>query len=203
MGKKGFSTDDYTGQNFDAIPADEYQLALVKAERKQSKTPGNYYLNCQFTVTKGEFKKRVIFHMFNLENANETAVEIAENNLREFMMSVGVTSIRDPWDLSKLMNIPFTAKVVVQKSDEYGDSNKIKRFVPLDGEGTTTDHMASKGSEKPPWEDEDEETPSNGKKKKKDKKKDKKEGSEAETPAEGKKKKKDKKKKKKDDDVPF
>lgn len=161
-----FGTDDYTGNTYSPVPAGKYKLALVKAERKAARKEGNYYLNCQFIIVKGEYKKRTVFHMFNLENTTEQAQEIGRNQLKEMMMACGVKSLKDMWSVDKLLNKPFDAVIGIEKSDEYGDRNKINRFV-FDKEEMPDDPMPDTVDEDP-FDDEPKK-----KKKKKKKKKDK------------------------------
>ena len=159
--------------DFKPVPAGTYTIALVKAERKASQNAGNYYMNSQFTIVKGEHKKRVIFNICNLTNSSGTAQDIAEGFLSSFMDAAGVDELKDKWDWSKLLNMPVIAKVKIRKDDEYGDKNEITGFIV---------GKAGTDSSDTPWEEE-------GKKKgKKDKKK---------------KKGKKKGKKTKDSDVPF
>ncbi len=128
-----FNANDYdTSDDFGSVvPAGEYTLALVKAERKKSSTAGNYYLNCQFNG-KYDGKPLVVWHIFNLKNSNTTAQEIAERDLAKFMKAVGVKVLKDKWDVSKLLNKPFIARLTVQKDEEYGDKNKISGWKPLE-----------------------------------------------------------------------
>lgn len=129
-----FNANDYdTSDNIGSVaPAGEYTLALVKAERKESSTAGNYYLNCQFNG-KYDGKPLVVWHMFNLKNSNTTAQEIAERDLAKFMKAVGVKVLKDKWDISQLLNKPFTARLTIQKDEQYGDKNKIAGWKALEG----------------------------------------------------------------------
>jgi len=166
MGK--FKSKDHQQEqmDFSPIPTGEYTMHLVKSERKESSTSGNYYLNCQFSVTKGKFAKRVIFEIINLKNSNEKAQSIAEGQLSALMEAIGVGTLNDKWDLTPLMNKEFKAKVSTQKSEGYDDRNKISMYVPISKAKATDDEPkeAGTGAGSTPWDDE-------GKKKKKKKKK--------------------------------
>ncbi len=168
MGFKAGEHKDKAG-DFGLLPLGDYQLALVKSERRESNTAGNYYLNLTFRVVKGEFTKRVIFVMLNLKNSNQVAQDIAEGQLAGLMLAVGVDELEDKWNLTSLMNKPFSANVGIQKSKDpaYADKNEIKKYHPNKGESSKK--SANTGF------DFGENTGEKKKKKKKKKKKDKKE----------------------------
>ncbi len=155
---KGNVNDDK--MDFSPVPVGDYKLALVKAERKESQTAGNFYLNLQFSVVGGEHKKRVIFAIFNIENSNEVAQKIGRGDLSDLMMAVGVGDLKSMWDVKPLLNKPFKAKLSIKTDEKYGDKNIISAYYP----------SSEKVSSNPFEEDEDK----SKKKKKKDKKKGKK-----------------------------
>lgn len=144
------ASDKKEGEGFQIMPAGEYTLALVKFERKESQTAGNFYANCQFSVTKGEFKKRVVFLILNLENANDTAQEIAEAQLRGLMDATGVGEIKNSWTLKPLLNKEFKATIKIRKDDTWGDKNEIANFIPKeDGAKTSSNDADPFGDDEP------------------------------------------------------
>lgn len=151
-----FKASENKNEGFKPVPRDKYKLVLLKAERKESNNkPGNFYLNAQFSIAKGEYENRRIFHIFNLENSNETATEIGRGELAALMLACGVSDLADMWDVTPLMNKPFDGRVGIDKNEQFGDRNKITEFIQ--GEGGEDNSV--------PWGDE----PKKKKKKKKKK----------------------------------
>lgn len=164
-----FNAEDHNTDNrFEPFPEGRYKLALTKAVRKESKTAGNFYMNCQINVVNGEFKGRTIFMILNLQNSNSTAQEIAEADLARIMKACRVRNLSDKWNLEPLMGIPFEAEVVITESTGYDPKNEVKKiyFEEFDSKASGG---GSKGGD--PWDQ-----PEEGGKKKKKKKKDKKKG---------------------------
>ena len=63
----------------------------------------------------------------NLENRNEKAVKIAHGNLSSICRALGIGMLTDT---NQLLNKPLIIKVTIQKDDEYGDKNKIRKYSP-------------------------------------------------------------------------
>lgn len=106
------------------VPQGVYTLALVNGEEKAAKNGGSY-LNCEFEIVDGKFAGRKIFEMFGLWLSSDKAVEIARGRLSSFCKACKKLTVNDT---DELIGIPFQAKVVVE-TDDYGDKNKIKKFI--------------------------------------------------------------------------
>ena len=153
--------------NFSPFPSGVYKVALVKVERKDGSKPGAMYLNCQFKVVEGKHAKRMIFHIFNLQNNNAQTVEIAEKQLRQLMLAAGVPTLKDQWDLSDLMNKPAEARIAIQKDEEYGDKNKINAFIVPEGHETKSSAGKQDEPKGDPWDKKKKKKKKKGKKSKK------------------------------------
>lgn len=161
-GGEGFNAEDHDTSGFSTIPAGTYRVALVKFERTEAKNKGNFYQKCQFAVAKGEHKKYPIFEMFNLENDNEQAVEIAERKYAQMLMAAGVPRLKSKWDLTPLLGKQIEVKVAVDEGTaQYGPKNIIREFVINENKGRDD-------------EDDDDDSGDDGEKKKDKKVKDKK-----------------------------
>ena len=125
------AADGDTSDSFGLVPKGTYDLTLVKAEKKKGTKPGAKYVDCQIKVIGGDYAKRMIFLKLNLENKNPQTVEISEKLLRQLMLSCGVPTLKDKWDLSKLINVPAKGRVGIQKGNEDypDDQNKIQAFI--------------------------------------------------------------------------
>lgn len=119
-----FDPNKYDTENsFAVLPAGEYTVALVKTERKDTKS--GEMLAAQFKITRGANKGRVIFHNFNLKNASDTAEEMAQNFLAQFLLKTGTGKIKSMWDVSKGFNKEVNVRLKIKKDDTYGDKNEL------------------------------------------------------------------------------
>lgn len=133
------------GQNFDAgngpgmddrsaLPAGTYAAAICKSEIRQSKNkPQNSYINLEFEVMDGEHKGARFWTMLNLWNDNDTAVDIAQRELRSICVACGKLSVSDT---EELHGIIMDVKVGVRQRDGYDPQNNVKGYAPM-GEGRT------------------------------------------------------------------
>lgn len=135
-----FDRDDLADDEFDVLPAGIYVAEITRSENKETNDKQGSYLSLGFQLTDHplnqkdgkNFKGRYVFTNLNLQNKNEKTVKIAESQLKKIMIACGVKNVRDS---QQLHGKPMKIKVKVRKSDEYGDSNDIKGFMPLDGGG--------------------------------------------------------------------
>jgi len=134
-----------TMETRDVLPAGEYIAALVKSERKDAKTVGNAYINCEFEVQDGEFQGRRFWTMLNLWNSNEQAVEIAQRELNSLMHACGKLSIMDT---EELHGIPCRIRLKVQPDDNYGPQNRVTGYKPMNSAPAPA---SSSGSSTAPW----------------------------------------------------
>lgn len=151
LGEGGFDANAVEPTSFDVIPAGEYDAVIVNSEVKSTKDGAGKYLNLELQILSGQFQNRKLFDKLNLWNANATAVQIARGSLSAICRSVNVLT---PKDSCELHNKPLRIKVVVKKSDEFGDQNSIKAYKPRGSTATaanqpTTQPAATSGA--PAW----------------------------------------------------
>lgn len=147
--------------SFEPIPAGWYECMIVESEMKTNKAGTGQYLQLRLDVTEGDYANRVLFERLNLDNPNQTAVEIAQRTLSAICHATGVLQ---PSDSSDLHNIPLRVKVSVRPAGNgYDASNDIKGYESLGGvkqaapvkqpAKTTAQPAAKSGAAKPkPWE---------------------------------------------------
>ena len=110
-----------------ALPSGEYNILVYAQEMKQTKA-GNEALKLTFKVTEGEFKGKVIFQQYNL-SGNEEAVKISRGQLKSLLVSANHNvNISGPHEF---VGLEVTAMVKIEKSDMYGEQNRISYFKPL------------------------------------------------------------------------
>lgn len=136
-------------ESFELLPAGWYQVIITDSAMKPTKNNDGEFLELVFTVIEGEHEGRKIWDRLNLNNANQTAVEIAQRALSAICRSVGVMT---PSDSTELHDRPLEIKVSVTppKKDEEGDvkfqaKNEVKGYRAL-GEAGVGAAAASGGT---------------------------------------------------------
>jgi len=119
--------------DYDLLPEGVYSVVAEKAEWRQSKSGGEY-LNVQFKIFSESHKGRVLFHMFNLINSNNTAVNIAMQQIVSFMGANGkkkeeLTGVSKDALASMIIDMTADVFVKIQKGQNgYSDQNRIANF---------------------------------------------------------------------------
>lgn len=140
----------------EALPAGWYMAVFTASEEKPTKAQTGSYLQLQAEIIEGEYRGRKLFERINLNNPNQTAVEIAQRTLSAICHAVGVMTPRQSSDLH---DRPFMVKIAVKPADgQYGPSNEIKGYeavksgggAPAQSQGAAT-QAASSGGATPPW----------------------------------------------------
>lgn len=150
---------------FDPLPAGNYRVMLIDSEVKETKA-GGFYLNAKFELNGNpQFDGRVLFHKFNVVNANATAVSIGLGQIKDFSTAVGKLNwyeelkTVDSWEAGQaklnnmfndLGNIAVDVKVSLKHDEKYGDQNDIKRFKPVSSGDVAV--VSSKKTSSNPWE---------------------------------------------------
>ena len=126
-----FSTinfNEIADANFAPLPAGTYKAVITEAIEKQTKAGTGSYLSLTIEVIDGEHKGKKVFDNLNLNNPNQTAVQIAQQTLKSIIVAIGKQSVSTEADL---LNIPLAIKTSIRKSAEYGDKAEVKAYLPL------------------------------------------------------------------------
>lgn len=117
--------------DFEPVPAGWYVLECVKSEYKPTANKNGHYLTCQMKILEPEsYKGRVVFNLMNLDNPNQTAVEIAQKELASMCEACGVDELEDS---TELHGIPFGARLGIKPGDaNWPPKNVIKAYKPLE-----------------------------------------------------------------------
>lgn len=115
-----------TTNPFDTLPAGDYQVMVVASDVKPTKAGTGFYLELELEVVNGQHQGRRIWDRLNISNQNKTAEDIGQRQLSQLCHAVGVLNVGDS---SELHDKPCIAKVVVKKSEQYGDQNEVKGYV--------------------------------------------------------------------------
>ena len=108
---------------FDAIPAGKYQAVIVDSDMKPNKAGTGEYLQLEFEIIDGEYKKRKLWTRLNLNNPNADAVRMARADLSAICRAVNVPQPRDSVELH---NLPLTITVKCRKTPDGDIVNDIK-----------------------------------------------------------------------------
>jgi hypothetical protein len=128
--------------NFDALPAGKYLVAIDKAEVKESKNkPGNHYVSIQYSVVGADFTNRKIFEIINFKNDNEVAERIGTATLGELMRSIGVKEANTDAFIGKNLYV----KVKIGKDVQGNPSNSVTYHEAFDSGMSTPSAPKAQG----------------------------------------------------------
>ena len=115
-----------TSGSFEPIPEGTYELMAEDWEQKISKA-GNKYLKVTYRVQGENYANRVVWENFTISGANPT---VGISRLKQWMVATGSDATELNQDaVNNLMMETFMAKIGIEKSAEWGDSNKIVAFL--------------------------------------------------------------------------
>ena len=151
MNLNGFDANKVEpSESRDPIPAGWYKCAITASEEKPTKAMTGSYLELEVQVIDGEHQGRKVFDRLNLDNPNQTAVEIAQRTLSSICRSVGMMT---PRESSELHDKPLMVKVAVKPADgAYSASNEVKEYQAADNvQAAPAVAPAASGISTPPW----------------------------------------------------
>lgn len=137
MAELGFTFDANTVSpqtEYEPLPAGEYVMQVIDSEWKDTKAGTGKYLELTMEIMDGDYVGRRYFDRLNLDNANVTAVEIAQKTLSSLCHATDQMVVTRS---DQLHFIPFIAKMrtVPRRDDRTRWENKAT-YVPLHGAET-------------------------------------------------------------------
>lgn len=150
----GYNAEEHKPmEQFDAIPAGDYRAIATNSEMKATKQGDGMYLQIEWELLDEPYRGRKLWSRLNLENKNETAVKIAQQELSSICRAVGILR---PKDSGELHNKPVMLKVGVELRKDTGEqSNRIKNYAPVAPVSAPTTSAAppkaAAAGGKPPW----------------------------------------------------
>ena len=124
--------------DFSPLPDGWYSVTVAGAELKQTKAGTGSYISVRYDVTGPTHQGRVVFGNLNISNPNPKAEEIGRQQLGDLMRAIGLDTVQDT---DQLIGGQCQIKLVIRKSEEWGDSNDIKGWKA--GEGSRMPAPAS------------------------------------------------------------
>lgn len=132
-------------KGFDPLPAGKYKAVIVASEEKETKKQDGSYLQLTFEVIEGEFQGRKVWARLNLNNKNQTAVDIARGELSAICRAVGVMRLRDS---EQLHDLPLLITVSAKKDGDGEVRNDIRKYEPA---GPAAPPAKPTAGSTPPW----------------------------------------------------
>ena len=115
-------------QPMTVLPRGRYTAMITASEEKQTKSGNGAYLQLEFTVLDdGPHQNRKVWARLNLDNPNQTAVEIARRELAAIYQALGITSAADS---SELHDKPLQIEVAIESKDG-NENNRIKAYMSV------------------------------------------------------------------------
>ncbi|MCC0013837.1 MAG: DUF669 domain-containing protein [Rhodobiaceae bacterium] len=149
MSLAGFNAETVEPQgSYDPIPAGDYVAYITDAGWRHTQKGGRY-LNVTWEITEGEYTGRLVWDMLNLENANQTASEIAQRRLSSMCHATGKMHLATD-NGEEMFRIPCRIKVAVKNDPNYGAKNEIKGVNALDGGGQSPAPRSAPGQQSRP-----------------------------------------------------
>ena len=148
----GFNAAEVEPQSsMEPIPAGWYNVMIVHSEFKATKAGTGEYLQLEMDVLDGENEGRKLWDRLNLNNPNQTAVDIAQRQLSAICRAVGVMT---PQDSADLHDKPLQVKVSIRPAGNgYEASNEVKAYDAAQGAGAPTQQAApASNAGKKPWQ---------------------------------------------------
>jgi hypothetical protein len=136
--------------DFSPVPEGEYLAVITESQQKATKAGTGHYLELKFQIIEGEHKNRLLWARLNLDNPNQTAVNIAKAELSSICRAVGILT---PGDSAELHDKPLKIKVVLKKREDNGEmTNEIKAYKPNGSAAPAPVETASASGGTPPWQ---------------------------------------------------
>ncbi len=131
-----FNFTNVNPDDFSPLPAGMYKAFVDNAEWCETKSGTGEYLKITFKILDTEYEGRLVWHMMNLINKNDVAVQIALKDFVKLITALG-------HDKDKLANVEKhqVLELIDQKEvfiklsikeDDYGKKNVVKGYEPVE-----------------------------------------------------------------------
>lgn len=118
---------------YEAIPAGDYEAMVVETAMKTTKDGSGQYLEVKMQIQSGQHQGRTLWDRLNLQNRNQKAVEIAQRQMSQLCHATGVLQLASANDLQKLHHRPMAVKVTAKADPERGMVNEVRGYKALAG----------------------------------------------------------------------
>ena len=142
--------DIEASEGYAALPAGTYPAMIADADVKDTKRGDGQYIKVQFNITGATHSGRSVFANFNIRNSSQKAEEIGMQQLKQLTSAIGLKG--ELLDTQQLVGGSCEIAVVVKKSDEFGESNEVKRFLLASDASPVEKDQAAPSTPKSPWQ---------------------------------------------------
>lgn len=111
--------------NYDPIPEGWYNVRIVSAEIKATKSGTGQYISIRYDIIGPSHQGRQVFGTLNIKNDSQKAEEIGRQQLGSLMRAIGLARVTDT---DQLINGELQVKLSIKRDEQYGDKNEIKAF---------------------------------------------------------------------------
>lgn len=127
---QGFNANTVApSDDFAPLADGKYEAMIVESSFAPTKAGDGERLTCVFEIVGEKYHGRKLYHHMNIINPNQTAVAIAQRQLADICLAVGVPT---PEDSSELHNVPLLITVGFERNKSTNELvNKIKKFEAL------------------------------------------------------------------------
>lgn len=130
----------------EVISPGDYKAVITGSEERPTKAQDGSYLLLRVQIIEGPHQGVNLTDRLNLNNPNQTTVEIANRTLSAICRAIGVMTPRDSTDLH---DKPLMVRVTVKPADgKYQASNEISGYAPVGGGGAAP---VAAAAAVPPW----------------------------------------------------
>lgn len=140
------ATEVAPSQPYDPLPPGKYAAMVIESEIKPTSKGDGRYLELVWEVTDGDFKGRRLWSRLNLENPNQTAMEIAYRELSAICHAVGKLKIQAS---EELHHVPALLTVKLRQDAGRDPTNEVKGYQAL-GQGLAGTAPTAPGGA--PWQ---------------------------------------------------
>lgn len=112
--------------DFGAIPDGKYLVHIAESEEKISNA-GNKYLNLKLQILDGEYRNRYVWDIINLWHPKDNVRDIASQTMASICRATGILK---PVTSEELHFKPLTASISLETDSQYGDQNRVKKYLP-------------------------------------------------------------------------
>ena len=130
FGGKAFDTDrDDAATGFDPLPPGWYPVTVDAAEIKANKAGNGKGVKVELTIVGDKFANRKLFPWINIENPNQTCVDIGFKELAALGLACGFLQINDT---SELVGKAIQVRVKIEPAKgDYEACNRVTAYKSL------------------------------------------------------------------------
>ena len=130
------------------VPSGNYRAIIDGAKIKDTRAGTGKYLELEFTIIEGQHKGRKAWNIYNIDNPNQVATQIAKQQLAAVCRATNLVKLTGEHD--------FLNKTLIVKlgQEEYNGEmkNKVKGYAPNSGQSTPEPKQENdSSSDSKPW----------------------------------------------------